>query len=217
MTRVLVAANSTVVRAGLEALVRSDPQRFALAGSSSVTGSLENQVRQLRPDVVLLEFSPNDPEFRAALQELHPGDQPPPAIVVLADDLETMRASQMLRFHGGAALPGEATTREILAAIDAAAAGLFVLGREAAQALLRNSAVGPSGGSPLASAEPLTPREIEVLNLVAEGLANKEIASRLDVSEHTVKFHVASILGKLGASSRTEAVTLGLRYGYIML
>jgi two-component system, NarL family, response regulator YdfI len=214
LTRVLVAANSAVVRAGLETLVKSDPQRLALAGSSAVAGSLGRQVRQLRPDVVLVELSPGDPEFAAALQELqHLGDQPSPAIVVLAGKL----GSQMLRFHGGAVLAGEATAREILAAIDAAAAGLFVLGREAAEVLLRNSAAGRSGASPLASAEPLTPREIEVLNLLAEGLANKEIANRLGISEHTIKFHVASILSKLGASSRTEAVTLGLRHGYIML
>ena len=66
-------------------------------------------------------------------------------------------------------------------------------------------------------AEDLTPREIEVLKLVAAGLANKEIAHRLEISDHTVKFHVASVMGKLGASSRTEAVTLGIRLGLIMI
>jgi DNA-binding NarL/FixJ family response regulator len=63
----------------------------------------------------------------------------------------------------------------------------------------------------------LTPRELEVLQLLAAGLGNKEIASRLTISEHTVKFHVASIMGKLGAVSRTEAVTLGIRHGLIMV
>src|SRR5438128_1516404 len=65
--------------------------------------------------------------------------------------------------------------------------------------------------------EALTPREIEVLRLLAAGLGNKEIASRLAISEHTVKFHVSSIMGKLGAASRTEAVTLGIRHGLIMI
>jgi DNA-binding NarL/FixJ family response regulator len=72
--------------------------------------------------------------------------------------------------------------------------------------------------SPLAElAEPLTPREREVLQMLASGLVNKEIAAKLSISDHTVKFHVASILGKLGASTRTEAVSLGFRRGLILL
>jgi DNA-binding NarL/FixJ family response regulator len=66
-------------------------------------------------------------------------------------------------------------------------------------------------------AEPLTPRESEVLQMLASGFANKTIAARLKISEHTVKFHVASILGKLGAGSRTEAVSLGIRRGLVLL
>jgi len=65
--------------------------------------------------------------------------------------------------------------------------------------------------------EPLTPRESEVLQMLASGLGNKEIAAKLGISDHTVKFHVASILGKLGASSRTEAVSLGIRGGLVLL
>ena len=65
--------------------------------------------------------------------------------------------------------------------------------------------------------EPLTEREVEVLELVAAGLGNKEVASRLEISEHTVKFHMASLMGKLGAGSRTEAVTLAIRQGLIMI
>ena len=65
--------------------------------------------------------------------------------------------------------------------------------------------------------EPLTPRELEVLRVLALGLANKEIGSKLGISEHTVKFHVAAILGKLGASSRTEAVAIGIRRGLIFV
>jgi two-component system, NarL family, response regulator YdfI len=71
---------------------------------------------------------------------------------------------------------------------------------------------------PLADlAEELTPREIKVLQMLANGWANKEIAARLSISEHTVKFHVASIVGKLGAASRTEAVALGIRRGIVLL
>ena len=65
--------------------------------------------------------------------------------------------------------------------------------------------------------QPLTPREVEVLHMLAEGLGNKTIARRLGISEHTVKFHVGSIFSKLNASSRTEAVTVGVRQGLVML
>jgi len=65
--------------------------------------------------------------------------------------------------------------------------------------------------------EELTPREVEVLRLLADGLGNKEVALRLGISDHTVKFHISSILAKLGAGSRTEAVTLGIRRGLILL
>ena len=79
----------------------------------------------------------------------------------------------------------------------------------------RSGPAGPSGPEP--PAEPLTPREIEVLELLAEGLTNKGIAARLGISDQTVKFHVASILGKLGASSRTEAVRRAVRRGLLAL
>jgi DNA-binding NarL/FixJ family response regulator len=75
----------------------------------------------------------------------------------------------------------------------------------------------PASRLPADLAEPLTPREKEVLQMLASGLANKEIASRLAISEHTVKFHVASILGKFGAGSRTEAVAIGIRSGLVLL
>lgn len=102
-----------------------------------------------------------------------------------------------------ALLPETASDEQILAAIHAVAAGLAV--RLAATDEL----------SPLA--ESLTPRELQVLRLAAAGLANKQIAARLGVSEHTVKFHLASLMGKLGAGSRTEAVTAGIRQGLILL
>ena len=70
---------------------------------------------------------------------------------------------------------------------------------------------------PSRPAEPLSPREIEVLRLMAEGLSNKTIAWRLSISEHTVKFHVNSIFSKLGAGTRTEAVMLGVRQGLVLL
>lgn len=126
-----------------------------------------------------------------------------------------------------AVLPRNVTPAEIAGAIEAVAAGLYVFhpteldsiaalrAREAERAPEPLPNFAAPGGEPLL--ESLTPREIEVLQLLAEGLGNKEIAARLRISEHTVKFHVASIMGKLGAASRTEAVTLGIRRGLVMI
>jgi DNA-binding NarL/FixJ family response regulator len=118
-----------------------------------------------------------------------------------------------------AVLPRDATSGEILAAIDAVAAGLVVLhpealadalaGRPRREALPARAVADP--------AQPLTAREIEVLGMLAEGLGNKTIAVRLGISTHTAKFHVASILAKLGAGSRTEAVTVGMRRGLVVI
>jgi DNA-binding NarL/FixJ family response regulator len=115
-----------------------------------------------------------------------------------------------------AILPRSATAEEIVPTVVAAAAGLVVLHPDIFDSLLP---VLPSTARtlPTSPLQALTPREIEVLGMLAEGLGNKAIAGRLSISEHTVKFHVSSIFTKLNASSRTEAVTLGARQGLIML
>jgi DNA-binding CsgD family transcriptional regulator len=106
-------------------------------------------------------------------------------------------------------LPRSASEQEILAAVEAAAAGLLVIHPRFQETLTARPVVELE--------ERLTPRELEVLRLLAEGVGNKEIAYRLGISEHTVKFHVASLLDKLHASSRTEAVSIGIRAGLVML
>jgi two-component system, NarL family, response regulator YdfI len=119
--------------------------------------------------------------------------------------------------HAGirAALPGDISPDQLVAALHAASSGLLVLHPSHANEAL------PAGSAPTRAldelAETLTRRELEVLQMLASGLSNKEIAARLSISEHTVKFHVAAILGKLGASSRTEAVSLAIRRGLVLL
>jgi DNA-binding NarL/FixJ family response regulator len=122
-----------------------------------------------------------------------------------------------------AVLPRNVTPAELIGAIEAVAAGLYVFHPSEADSLPmlrpREAGVTPELAPQLAEpfAEHLTPREVEVLQLLSEGLGNKEIGSRLNISEHTAKFHVASIMGKLGATTRTEAVTLGIRRGLVMI
>jgi DNA-binding NarL/FixJ family response regulator len=114
-----------------------------------------------------------------------------------------------------AVLPREVTPEQLRAALEAAAAGLVVVHPAELETVLPAPVGLPAALDELP--EPLTPREREVLQMLAAGLANKEIAARLKISDHTVKFHVASILGKLGASTRTEAVSTGIRRGLVLL
>lgn len=210
MIRVLVKASSAIARAGLESLIKEHPG-FQLIrdspGGASVAGS------ESLPDVLVAEAENlADESAREALDWASTGGP----VVLLVRNLASESIAEALREGVKAVLPGGLTGTEIAAAIEAAAAGLVVLDVTGAETLVR-SAIPVSGGDVKPLIEALTPREIEVLRLVAAGLGNREIASRLEISEHTVKFHVASVMGKLGAASRTEAVTLGIRHGLIMI
>ena len=200
MTRLLIAAPSAVVRAGLETLVAGDPA-VEVAGSFADLSSVE----ALRPDVVLAALP---------VEELAPpADGVAPAIVLLSADAQPAWSSEVLRLGVRAMLPRDAAPAEVLAAVEAASTGLAVVDPHDLETLL--SASNPTTAS--AESTVLTPRELEVLRLMAEGAANKNIAWKLGISEHTVKFHVASILAKLNASTRTEAVAIGIRKGMILI
>lgn len=202
MTRVLIVAPSAVIRAGLESLLGSSP-RLVLAGS---VPNMDAAFDAPDADVLLLDLDRGRLPFDAA------GEGFPPT-VLLVGDRDIGEAIDAIRSGVRAVLPREVSGDEIVAAIDAVAAGLIVV-HPALSGVLE--AHGETERSEPAG-ESLTPREIEVLAMLAEGTGNKAIAHRLGISEHTVKFHVGSILAKLGATSRTEAVTLGVRRGLIML
>ncbi|HEX5410243.1 MAG TPA: response regulator transcription factor [Terriglobia bacterium] len=209
MIRVLVKASSAIARAGLESLIRDHPG-FQLVGDSSSGAAAGSESL---PDVLVAEAESVADDFaREALDWASAGGP----VILLVRSFASESIAEALREGVKAVLPAGLTAAEIAAAIEAAAAGLVVLDSAGAETLVRSAApVGGGGVKPLVEA--LTPREIEVLRFVAAGLGNKEIASRLQISEHTVKFHVASVMGKLGAASRTEAVTLGIRHGLIMI
>ena len=114
---------------------------------------------------------------------------------------------------GWGVLPADTTGPELRAAVGAVAAGLVVLTRSSSRPLGRLDDPDTEGVEP----EPLTAREREVLELASHGLSNRDVAAALGISEHTVKFHLASVYGKLGAGTRTEAVRRGLRRGLITL
>ena len=215
MMRVLVAATDSIVRAGLESILRANPD-LSVVGVASAPDTLATLITAQSPDVVLMELGLQDEEpvseklvALSTLTEV--------AIVLLGDTFQGDWITEALRLGVRAVLPRRATTEEILQAVLAAAAGLVVLHPDAIDLLLPvlSSVTQPVDEASLVQA--LTPREIEVLGMLAEGLGNKAIARRLSISEHTVKFHVSSIFTKLNARSRTEAVTLGARQGLIML
>ena len=127
------------------------------------------------------------------------------AAVLLSDEEELLASIRPLR-GGLALLPTSASAEQVMAAIEATAVGLAVVHPDHAGSL-----------SARPSDDPLTPREREVLHLLAAGLGNKEIAGRLSISDHTAKFHVSQILAKLNAVSRAEAVSIAMRRGLVPL
>jgi two-component system, NarL family, response regulator YdfI len=201
--RVLLAAASTVRRAGLEALVKKAPL-LQLAGSLHNALAVAQYAAQLQPDVVLLDLESETPTRAAAFP-----------IVALIDEPPADWTAHALRSGVKAILPRDSGMEEILAAIQAAHAGLVLLDADVTQNLA--SRIPALSAQPAPALDDLTPREIEVLRMLAEGLGNREMAARLGISDHTVKFHISSILDKLGAATRTEAVTMGIRMGIILL
>ncbi|HET6798164.1 MAG TPA: response regulator transcription factor [Gemmatimonadales bacterium] len=211
VTRVVVVATSPAVRAGLTTLLSAHPSLTVLesGGRPADWGTV---IDAIEADVVVLALEPAE-NFSWPLP-IHPDTAARlPTLVVLGDEPTTSWASRVLRAGARAALPRTATADQIVAAVLAAAAGLVV--REAIPA---DGARPPIAAAfPTAPIQSLTPREIEILTLLAEGLGNKTIAARLRISEHTVKTHVTAVFAKLGVSTRAEAVASAVRLGLLML
>ena len=224
MIRVFIIADSPLARADLEDLLKA--RAIKIAGSAANLETAEAALLDADADVVLIDADSrqtqpaHSEQTRRSLQELMQAlvDSGLPselAIVVLADHLPRPASTAALRAGVRAVLPRDVSSDQLVTALEAAASGLVVLHPSDVEDALPAPAAASSALAELA--EPLTRREREVLQMLAAGFGNKEIASRLAISEHTVKFHVASILGKLGAETRTEAVSLGIRRGLVLL
>lgn len=212
MIRVFIVAASSLARSGLESLLVA--RGVSIVGRSASLESLFEQIADVEPDAVLVHASGDRSE--AALDAVVGSDlATETTVIVLIDHSRPGWTAEALRAGVRAILPSEVSPDQLAAALHAALAGFVVLHTAEVSAALPQASVV---SSPLAAlAEPLTPREREVLEMLASGFVNKEIALKLSISEHTVKFHVTSILGKLGASTRTEAVSLGIRRGLVLL
>jgi two-component system, NarL family, nitrate/nitrite response regulator NarL len=197
--RVLVVAASPALRAGLVTLLASDRLLDPMVAEMVELGDAGSA-----PSAIVVDYSAGEPEEILTLAEAFPGS---PLVMIGADP-----ASDGPGLSGApvAYLPSDVDAAALAAAVHAAAVGLIVLDPTVAGATGIHAHARTSD-----NAETLTTREREVLLLVAEGLPNKAIARELGISEHTAKFHVGSLLGKLGAASRTEAVTLATRRGIL--
>lgn len=209
MIRVLIVAPSARIRRARESQLQE--RGMEIAGSFVSVESAVEDAWEDEPDVVLIE--PGElalDDLANSLQQTGFARQTPTVLLATAP-AETV--SRLLRSGIRGIVPAESVPQTVVVALEAAAEGLLVLDSREAGALPATRGFG--GSTELR--EPLTPREREVLQLLAAGLGNKEIAARLNVSDHTAKFHVASILGKLAASTRTEAVSIGMRRGLILI
>jgi NarL family two-component system response regulator YdfI len=210
--RVFIVAASPLIRGGLQSMLADS--RFDIVGSAADLESISGQLVDVEPDVVLVETGVDTQE--ESLNSLEDAEVAQEyAVVVLSEDPKPAWLSKALRAGVRAVLPSDVTPEQLHVTLEAAAAGLVVVHPSEMSAVLPAPAALSSPIRELP--EPLTLREREVLQMISAGLGNKEIAARLSISEHTVKFHVASILGKLGASTRTEAVSIGIRHGLVLL
>lgn len=217
MISVFIVAASPLARSGLENVLVS--RQVELAGSAAHLDELDGRLADLSVDVILVDAT-GEP-FEGILDSLVSSGLASDFSVVLLVEPASLAASlAALREGVRGVLPNDVSPEQLAAALQASASGLLVLHptQAAAQINANGFASSPTRSRELNElAEPLTPRESEVLQMLASGLGNKEIASKLAISEHTVKFHVASILGKLGAATRTEAVSIGIRRGLVLL
>jgi two-component system, NarL family, response regulator YdfI len=195
-----------VVRAGLSAALSID-SGLKVVGTATDLDSLGSAVEQYYPDVILLDLG-DSPQTAAweKLSCLSAATQLPIALYDWDGDLDAA-----IRAGVRGILPDTSTEFELAAAISAIARGWLVMHPSTIESfdLQEKVTIDP--------VRLLTPREVEVLSLMGVGLGNKAIAGNLHISDHTVKFHISSIFQKLDVSTRTEAVTAGMRMGLILL
>jgi DNA-binding NarL/FixJ family response regulator len=210
MAAVAIYSTDATMRDRLRQRFRGTP-KIAVAGMVSDLSALAQLVETAQIDAILA-----DAPSREQLNDWHLR-HPGTPIIVLVDGADVDEALEALCAGAAAILPRSAVQTDIAVAIEGAINGLAILPRDLLDALLDPKL--PEAAAPI---EPgariaLTPRELEVLAAMADGASNKAIARRLGISFHTVKFHVAAILAKLDADSRTEAVAKAAHLGLVML
>jgi DNA-binding NarL/FixJ family response regulator len=214
---IVVADDHEVVRAGFAALLDTQPD-FTVLGTASDGGEAVRVCRELRPDVVLMDVRMPSLDGIEATRQLAGAEDPRPRVLILTTfDLDEY-VFDALRAGASGFLLKDVTAERLFDAVRVVAAGEALLAPTVTRRLISEF----TRLRPMTSTEPeavlgtLTRRETEVLRLVAEGLSNPEIASRLVVTEETVKTHVSRMLAKLGLRDRTQAVVTAYESGLVV-
>jgi DNA-binding NarL/FixJ family response regulator len=203
--RLLIADDHPVVRDGLAAMLGTQPD-FVVAGQAATGAEAVQQTQRLRPDVILLDLEMPDLDGVEALRQIRTANPAARVIVFTAFDTDERIVAAIQAGASGYLLKGS-PREELFRAVRVVAEGGSLLHPVVATKLM-NAVRAHSRRD--AEPEPLTDREREVLQLVAQGKSNKAIAAALHITERTVKFHVSAILGKLGAGNRTEAARVAV-------
>lgn len=212
LIRILVADDHPVVRDGLVAIL-STQRDFEVIGEAGTGAEAVQKALAGQPDVLLLDLEMPDLDGVGVLKRLHAAGSPTRVVVFTAFDTDERILDAVQAGAQGYLLKG-APREELFNAVRVIHAGGSLLQPIIATKLLRHVAQAHEDDS---KTDALTSRELEVLRLMGSGLQNKEIAAALVISERTVKFHVSSILSKLGAGNRTEAVRIAVQQGLIVL
>jgi DNA-binding NarL/FixJ family response regulator len=208
--RVLVADDHALFRDGIVSLLEA--AGFEVVGQVGDGQAAVEAALLLGPDLVLLDLAMPELSGLDALQQIHQAlpDTPVVMLTMSDDDADVLSA---IKAGARGYLPKSLNAEDFFAMLEGLERGEAAMTRQTTAVLLRE--LTSTAGDPAAPADSLTPRELELLRLVAKGMPNKIIASELSVSENTVKYHLKSILQKLGAGNRTEAVTEAIRRGLL--
>jgi len=210
--RILIADDHQLIRAGIRALLEAESELEVVGEATDGLDAIA-KAHTLQPDVILLDLQMPRKTGIEAIEEIK-RDNPQARILVLTSFADDTRVFMAMKAGALGYLLKEASTRELFQAILNVHHGEYSLHPAVARKLIQEM----RQPSPLLTFdEPLTDREAEVLLLVARGLSNQEVASRLDIRERTVSTHVSNILNKLHLANRTQATLYALKEGLITL
>jgi len=211
--RVLLADDQTLVRSGFRMILRTEPD-IDIVGEAATGDEAVALARELKPDVVLMDVRmPNVDGIEATRQIIGGSERAPRVLVLTTFDLDEY-VYEALRAGASGFLLKDAPEDQLVSGIRIVAGGGSLFAPAVTRRLIERFAGAAPPKPPPALAE-LTPRELEVLRLLARGLSNEEIAGELMVSEHTAKTHVAHILNKLDLRDRVQAVVLAYESGIV--